>query len=296
MRWAIISGMYNVADLATEFCRYHLALGVDKIFVADYGSDDGTLDLLHPFVREEKAQIVTVPTHDFGAYDPSNAVLKMIRADRAADWISFLDPDEFLTGPDHLKEFLTQEWSRGVEAIALPRTNLTGVGPIPPEKHYLAHLTLKIVKTDVRVPSASMPLSSPWIFSRVLQKVMVSAQSNLTVTPGDHRVLGTTHEPTLDSSCEILHLPMRSYEAFQEKIECGIGYFGKNPKLGSRTGWHWRRWIELFESGRLREEYESQFPEASEVEALLAEDRIVPETRLADWWANEQRQASESYL
>lgn len=43
MRWAIITGMYNVADLATEFCKYHLGLGVDKISVAEYGSDDGHL-------------------------------------------------------------------------------------------------------------------------------------------------------------------------------------------------------------------------------------------------------------
>jgi glycosyl transferase family 2 len=288
MRWAIITGMYNVADLVTEFCTYHLGLGVDKIFVADYGSDDGTLDLLRPFVREGRAQIVTVPTHDFSVYDPSNAILKMIRADNTADWISFLDPDEFLTGPDHLKEYLTREWSRDVEAIALPRTNLMGVGPIPPEEHYLTHLTFKIVKADIRIPSASAPLSSPWIFSRVLQKVMVSAQSSLTVTPGDHRVLGTTDEPTLDTSCEILHLPMRSYEAFQEKIECGIGYFRKNPELGSRTGWHWRRWIELFQSGRLREEYEKQFPGPQVAEILLAEGRVVRETRLAEWWANDQ--------
>ena len=49
MRWVIITGMYNVADLAVEFCRYHLDLGADKIFVADYGSSDGTIDLLHGF-------------------------------------------------------------------------------------------------------------------------------------------------------------------------------------------------------------------------------------------------------
>ena len=118
---------------------------------------------------------------------------------------------------------------------------------------------------------------------------MVSAQSNLRVTPGDHRVLGTADEPTLNSSCEILHLPMRSYEAFQEKIECGIGYFAKNPELGPRTGWHWRRWIELFKSGRLREEYGEQFPDANTAQALIADGRVVSETRLAEWWTNEQR-------
>ncbi len=289
MRWAIISGMYNVADLVTEFCRYHLGLGVDKIFVADYGSDDGTLDLLRPFVGEGRVQLVPLPTHHFANYDPSNAILGMIRKENAADWVSFLDPDEFLTGPDNLKDSVRQEWSGGVEAIAVPRTNLTGIGPIPPLLHYLTHLTLKIVKTDVRVSSPSAPLSSPWIFSRIPPKVMVRTQSSLTITTGDHHILGSTQDVIRGSSFEILHLPMRSYESFQEKIERGMDYFAKNPELGPRTGWHWRRWIELLQSGRLREEYRSQFPEASVAEALLAEGRIVPETRLADWWTNEQR-------
>jgi hypothetical protein len=42
------------------------------------------------------------------------------------------------------------------------------------------------------------------------------------------------------------------------------------------------------QSGRLREEYESQFLEASAAETLLAEGRIVPETHLADWLSNRQ--------
>jgi hypothetical protein len=85
--------MYNAADLATEFCRYHLSLGVDKIFVAGYGSDDGTLDLLSAFVRERQVQLVPVRTHHFAEYDPSNAILELIRKEDAADWASFLDPD-----------------------------------------------------------------------------------------------------------------------------------------------------------------------------------------------------------
>ena len=96
MRWAIITGMYNAADLATEFCTYHLSLGVDKIFVADYGSDDGTLDFLSPFVREGHVQLMPLPTHRFADHDPSNAILGLIRQGDAADWVSFLDPDEFL--------------------------------------------------------------------------------------------------------------------------------------------------------------------------------------------------------
>src|SRR4029450_5172826 len=151
MRWAIITGMYNVADLATEVCSYHLGLGGGKIFVADYGSDDGTLDLLAPCVRKRHVQLVPLPPHHFANYDPSNAILGMIRKENAADWISFLDPDELRHRPEQLKDSLAQEWSCGVEAIAVPRANLTGIGPIPPRADYLTHLTLKIVKTDIRV-------------------------------------------------------------------------------------------------------------------------------------------------
>lgn len=297
MRWAIITGTYNVADLAPEFCTYHLELGVDRIFIAEYGSTDGTLDLLQPFARTGQVKIVPIPTHHFSTYDPSNAILAAIREEAAADWVSFQDPDEFLTGPAQLKELLAEESSRGVEAIAVPRFNLTGIGPLPAQTHYLSHLTRKIVGTDIRVSSASAELSSPWIFSRLPPKVMVSAASTLTVTPGDHRVLGTEEKPSLSSRCELLHLPMRSYAAFQEKIERGTEYFAKNPELHPTTGWHWRRWIELFNAGQLRAEYEAQFPEARMAQDLLAQGRVVRETRLADWWrTNELRRPTSDHL
>ena len=296
MRWVIITGMYNVADLATEFCRYYLGLGVDKIFVADYGSDDETLDLLRSFVGAGQAQVVPLPTHHFASYNPSNAILKTIREEDAADWVSFLDPDEFLTGPSDLKDRLTQEWSRGTEAIAVPRFNLTGLGPVSSQTHYLTNLTLKIVRTDVRVSDASAPLSSPWIFSRLPPKVMIRARSALTITAGDHNVVGAGRKLEQSSTFEILHLPMRSYAAFQEKIERGTEYFAKNSELAPNTGWHWRRWIDLFQSGRLREEYEKQFLRPEVAEILLEEGCVVPETRLADWWTNEQRRSGSDHL
>jgi hypothetical protein len=88
----------------------------------------------------------------------------------------------------------------------------------------------------------------------------------------------------MELSCQILHLPIRSYAAFQKKIECGIGYYAQNPELGPGTGWHWRRWIDLFRAGRLREEYESQFLDREIAMSLLSEGRVEPETRLAGWW------------
>jgi hypothetical protein len=295
MRWAIITGLYNASDLVTEFCRYHFSLGVDKIYVADYGSDDSTLDRLRPFVEAGKVERVPLPTHHFATYNPSNAILKTIREQDAADWVSFLDPDEFLTGPEDIKEMLSQEASRGVEAIAVPRANLTGIGPIGDNEHYLTHLTLKVVKTDTRVSDASATLSSPWIFSRLPPKVMVRPRPDLTITDGDHNVVGAA-KAVLSSSLELLHLPMRSYAAFQTKIELGAEYLRRNPELSPGTAWHWRRWIQLLESGRLREEYEKQFLDEMTAQALLAEGRLMQEPRLADWWTRAGRGSPGDYL
>jgi hypothetical protein len=289
MRWAIITGMYNVADLATEFCTYHLELGVDRIFIAEYGSTDGTPDLLQRFVRTGQVEIVPIPTHHFATYDPSNAILAAIREEARADWVSFQDPDEFLTGPDSLKEYFADELSRGVEATAIPRTNLTGIGLVPPATHYLKHLDLKIVETDTRASNASVLLSSPWIFSRLPPKVAINAANTLTPTPGDHRVAEFPGVLRSDPECQILHLPIRSYEAFRDKIECAIGYYAKNPEFQPGVGWHWRRWIARYQEGRLREEYAQQFLDPPTAEALLRERRIVRETRLADWFENNEQ-------
>jgi hypothetical protein len=293
MRWAIITGVYNAADLVPEFCEYHLGLGVDKIYAADYGSDDGTLEQLRPFIEAGRVERVPIPTHHFASYNPSNAILTTIRNEGAADWVSFLDPDEFLTGPEDLKEKLSQEAEQGVEAIAVRRANLTGVGPVPANEHYLTHLTLKVVKTDTRVSDPSATLSSPWIFSRLPPKVMVRVQAHLTITDGDHDVAGAVKavpRPWL----ELLHLPMRGYQAFEKKIELGTEYLRTNPELGPGTAWHWRRWIELFQSGALRDEYEKQFLDEATAQRLLAEGHLVQERLLADWWT--KRRSPADYL
>lgn len=294
MRWAIITGMYNAADLAVEFCTYHLELGVDRIIVAEYGSTDGTLDRLQRFVRTGQVEIVPIPTHHFATYNPSNAILAAIREEGTMDWVSFQDPDEFLTGPDNLKKYFAEERSRGVEAIAIPRSNLTGVGPIPPAMHYLKHLTLEIVETDARASNPSEQLSSPWIFSRLPPKVAINAANTLTPTPGDHSVVESPSLLRSDRLCRILHLPIRGYEAFREKIECAIDYYAKNPEFEAGTGWHWRRWMALYQEGRLREDHAQQFLDASEVEALIGEGRIVRETCLANWWEKREARSDQT--
>lgn len=283
MRWAIITGMYNVADLVEAFCAYHLDLGVDQIFVSDYGSDDGTLDLLHPFLRSGAVRLFPLSTHHFATYDPSNAVLQKVREDDLADWISFLDPDEFLVGSSEVKTSLERLCSQGVAALAVPRFNLLGMGRLPAQRHYLRHLTLKVIATDQRSSSPSAILSSPWIFSRLPPKIMTAVKAGLTIATGDHDIAGNATPVAQSDNLEILHLPIRGYESFARKIADTQKYLAANPEFGPGTGWHWRRWIDLANRGELREEYEAQFLSPETAAALMTEGKLIQEHRLANW-------------
>ncbi|HEX3818275.1 MAG TPA: glycosyltransferase family 2 protein [Chthoniobacterales bacterium] len=285
MRWAIITGMYNVADVAEPFCRYHLEQGADQIIVAEYGSTDGTQDLLRPFARRGEAIVVPIPTHRFVEYDPSNVLLAKIREDKSADWVSFLDPDEFLTGPCELKEALAEGRAEGHAILKTQRRNMSGAVPPEARDHFLEKLNLKIIQPEVRVPSAASPLSSPWIFSQVSPKVSLAADcAGLTTIPGDHDVRAP-NDATISTApdFEILHYPIRSYASFREKVELTARYFAENPEFGPGIGWHWRRWIKLLEAGELLGEYNAQFPSKSSAAHLLKDGRVVEEERLATW-------------
>lgn len=283
MRWAIITGTYNVADLVVEFCQYHLDLGVDRIFVSDYGSEDGTLDLLQPFVRDGLVRVIPLPTHHFVDYDPSNALLQKLREDNEADWVSFLDPDEFLVGPRGMRVSLERFWEDGAEALAVPRANLTGVGVISERNHFLSHLTLKIIATDRRIPLASAALPSPWIFSRLPPKVMVRVGSSVKVVTGDHDVVFTRNPAPTSPVLQILHLPIRGYGSFLRKVEDTEKYLAANPEFAPGIAWHWRRWIELARLGQLRKEYETQFLSPEIAATLLEENKLLEEYTLANW-------------
>ena len=285
MRWLIATGMYNVAGLAADFCRYHLARGVDRIIVADYGSTDGTLEALEAYRDDGAVRLLRIPSHRFVEYDPSNELLRLIRIEEKADWVTFLDPDEFLIGPAPIKQVLARASNDGIAVIKTQRRNMIGVGPLSSSTHYLRHLTLKIIDTDERVASPTAALSSSWIFSRIPPKVTIAAAAkNITVETGDHDVRGADErQVTSYPELEILHYPMRDFSSFREKVETTKNYLAANPEFSPGIAWHWRRWIAMLTQGGLEEEYERQFPDEATALSLLQTGKAMRDSHLAAW-------------
>ena len=90
----------NEGPYILEWVAFHRVLGIQKFFIADNNSDDGTTDLLSaldglglvshlhfPYVPDRPPQL------------PAYAAI-MKRYGREADWIGFIDADEFLVPTD----------------------------------------------------------------------------------------------------------------------------------------------------------------------------------------------------
>ena len=95
MKFAALVGVKDEVELIGA-CISHLRhIGVDQIVVSDYGSTDGTLDILADESRAADLSVRSVDVSTVPDYDRWS-VREVVLADLTrADWVLFLDADEF---------------------------------------------------------------------------------------------------------------------------------------------------------------------------------------------------------
>jgi hypothetical protein len=96
LRLAVGAIFKNEGPYILEWVAFHRVVGVDRFFIADNASDDGSTELLAAL---DRAGIVThIPFPGVPGRPPQLPAYAEIlrRHGREADWISFIDADEFL--------------------------------------------------------------------------------------------------------------------------------------------------------------------------------------------------------
>lgn len=108
----------NEAAYLEEWLCFHLALGVDHVFLYDNGSTDGTATLLEPYVNHGLLTLMHWPLPG-GQADAYNHALRFFGP--SVDWLAFIDVDEFLVplAYDDLPSLLDR--FRGAADIRVPR-------------------------------------------------------------------------------------------------------------------------------------------------------------------------------
>jgi glycosyltransferase involved in cell wall biosynthesis len=281
----LITMPFDQVDILEDFLDWHLDLGVDLILALDGGSTDGTTAVLERYKRTKRVAWFPLPERDMTKYSVADELTTMARDRYDADWIIYCDVDEFLCAPGKsLREVLAECDRDGITLINVPRRNMTGP-LIAPGRRATEVLTLRIDREVVPTPAqeATWDFPVPFVF---LQNggghVAVRASAMKSFAIGMHSAT-VTWGSSGTSELYILHYGIRGFEELQQKVRNIRKWFEDNPHLPRGWGWHWRRWIQLEDAGRLREDYEYQFVSDQRADELVADGTCTVDMTIADW-------------
>lgn len=283
-------GVYDNADILREFIAWHYHLGIDFAIAYDYGSQDGSRDILADFARRKLVDWITLPDKNYTRFDPFTRIAQRARDEFAADWIIVVDTDEFVCPPYYgLRTALERARTHDIAVITMPGLNMTGP-PLAEGTSAPATLTLRVdhgvQETSDQALSGDLPV--PYVFIRQQTKTIVQASALIAYTLGGHLARHAFGRSDEIPGLSFRHYPFRAYEPFEMKVRNTAAWLEGNPEFTGGLAWHWHRWVRLWREGRLREEHAAQFVSPARA-AELIRDGVCSVDETVSSWARENR-------
>jgi len=271
----------NEADIIEANIRTHAALGVDAFAVIDNNSDDGTREILTRL--QDKFEIVIID--EKGQYNQAKwmkRLAKVAKNDLKADWVINNDADEFWLPQNelNLKENLAFKGS----VLTVNRYNMIldeacHQGNFFASTHYVENPIFYTKEKQLNVENISM------VLTKIGPKTIVNPSGLIEIRGGNHKAwhIANTYEYLFKKydqikkfdTIHVYHYPFRSYDQFERNI--------KNRKLlleskkHVRMGPHYRRWVKLYNEGKLEEEFHQRLSFSNDEITVLKKYAIVKE-------------------
>lgn len=277
MRVAAHLGVLDEVELIPRTIAHLRQIGVDHIMVLDLGSTDGTLDVLRSHTGPDLELVCMGKLDVWDEGDPTTE--RMIKG-APADWIIFLDADEFwIPKTGSLKECAVLD---DADVIQVDRFNVPlGRGQaLFPES--LAPSRYDDLMLYVEPPPSyreQLKTSEVAFISGVPgPKVMARRDRIGSLIPGMHEIAGAEGQALRRRRAEdvvIAHLPFTTYSRFSRKVENVRQTMANHPDyFVEDIGWHWRRWVEQADRGHLFQEFRRQVVDADLLSELRGKGAI----------------------
>ncbi|MCC7179743.1 MAG: glycosyltransferase family 2 protein [Acidobacteria bacterium] len=261
-RIAAIVGVKDEVELVGASIKHLRQIGVDHIIVADAGSTDGTLDVLEDERRGGDVVVTHVDPTTVVDYDTESAHAMALARASGADWVLFMDADEFfIPATGSLKDC---RHLQDADVIVADRFNVV----VTPDhllmpttltpRHYgrLSLFTRQV--GDFRRYMDDRPHAS-FVTVRPGPKVLARPSVAAALAPGGHDVHATGARRAVATDLIVAHVPFTTQDRFERKVanirkevEMRPAYFAGG------YAWHWRRWAEMTAPGALDAEFARQ--------------------------------------
>jgi glycosyltransferase involved in cell wall biosynthesis len=276
-------GIKDEAELLPRVISHLFRIGVDRIVARDNNSTDGSSEYLRAHASE---CLLLEPMTDAESAD--NDVWAMRESDIArrtgADWVLFLDADEFwLPAAGSLRD-CRQFQDPGVDMLTVPRYNvpLTPQGPLMPEDlqpstYGQLDLVVRPPAPDLRAYLEQNP-GQAWITGVPMPKIAVRPHRAGALHLGHHDVEGAggaaiRREPAEDII--IAHLPFTTLNRFERKVGNIRQLLNEHEDMfPGHAAWHWKRWAALRDELAVRDEFDRQSISSQHLAALRSEGAV----------------------
>jgi len=264
------------ADIIEANIRTHASLGVDAFVIMDNGSIDGTREILSKLVKEFEIIVID----EKGDYNQAKWMkqLAMIAKNRLkADWVINNDADEFWLPKNdlNLKENLAFKGS----VLTVDRYNMI----LEREKHFFdtSYLVENPIFYSKEKQLTSEKLSI--ILTKIGPKTIINPYGLIYLRGGNHKALHIRNMRDYLRSgydkikrfkdIEVFHYPIRSYTQFEQNIKNRKRLLESSKKVS--MGPHYRRWVQLYNEGKLLDEFKNSIVfNQKDIDTLLKYDII----------------------
>jgi glycosyltransferase involved in cell wall biosynthesis len=271
-------GVLDEIELVDAAIDHLAAIGVDHVVAFDMGSRDGTLEALER--RVDPAFELIRLREDTPWAELHALTVESVRG-TGADWVLFLDADEFwLPAGGSLRPLLA---AADADVLTVPRYNVV-LGPegptlpLRPTQAGYADTWLHVREVaNFRVHLADNP-ETPWITGVPMPKVVGRLEFVDSVGMGGHNIGsadGRVPQRARATDIVIAHVPFSTRPRFERRVANIRNFLERSPDyFRGAEGWHWRRLDALAREGRLEEEFLRQVSDPAALAAGRADGSV----------------------
>lgn len=271
------------ADIIEANIRTYANLGVDAFVVMDNNSTDGTREILAQLQEEFEMIIVD----ESGTYAQAKWMRKLANIAKKrlkADWVINNDADEFWLPQNELS--LKENLAFKGTVLAVYRYNMLLDNKCMKEEggcfnsnYYVKNPIFSNPKNDINNEKLSITLI------KIAPKTIVNPYGLLYIRGGNHKALHINNMKDYFRSgyekikyfneISVFHYPIRSFNQFKRNIENRKKLLEGTGKVS--MGNHYRRWVKLYNEGKLEEEFEKNMVFSDNSISVLSQYDIVGE-------------------